>query len=174
MNSNSTQTQGSNSNDEKAIRAIHYRMIDAWNASDAAAFIAPFSDDADFVAFEGTHLKGREQMLAFHQRIFDTLVKGSRMEGEVRFVRFLSPAVAVMHSTVTYALRDQIRASRARDSMQLTVIAKREGEWRAEALLNARRITMQDQNFLDGLDLLPAKAQQEVYDLTAALKERHR
>jgi hypothetical protein len=30
-----TQTQGSNSSDEKAIRAIHYRMIDAWNAGDA-------------------------------------------------------------------------------------------------------------------------------------------
>lgn len=87
--------------DQKAIRSIHYRMIEAWNAGDAAAFIASFRDDADFVAFEGTHLKGREQMLPFHQRIFDTVVKGSRMEGEVKFVRFVSPTLAVMHSTVT-------------------------------------------------------------------------
>ena len=37
--------------DEDAIRAIHQRMIDAWNAGDAAAFAAPFTDEANFVAF---------------------------------------------------------------------------------------------------------------------------
>jgi len=42
----------------------------AWNAGDAATFVAPFSDDADFIAFEGTHLKVREQMLLFHQHIY--------------------------------------------------------------------------------------------------------
>lgn len=66
MNSKSTQSQDSSA-DEKAIRAIHCRMIEAWSAGDAAAFVAPFRDEADFVAFEGTHLKGREQMLSFHQ-----------------------------------------------------------------------------------------------------------
>ena len=159
--------------DEKAIRSIHYRMIEACNAGDAVAFLASFRDDADFVAFEGTHLKGREQMLTFHQRIFDTVVKGSRMEGEVKFVRFVGPTLAVMHSTVTYALRGQTRASRARDSMQLTVVTKRDGEWRAEALMNARRVTLEDQDFVDGIDLLPAQAQREVRDLVASLKERH-
>jgi len=173
MNSKLTQAHGSNSTDEKAIRTIHHRMIDAWNAGDAAAFIEPFRDDADFVAFEGTHLKGRAEMRSFHQRIFDTVVKGSRMEGEVKFVRFLSPVMAVMHSTVTYALRGQTKASRARDSMQLTVVARRDGEWRAEALMNASRLAMEDQHFLDGIDLLPAEAQQEVTDLVASLKKRH-
>lgn len=160
--------------DQKAIRSIHYRMIEAWNAGDAPAFIASFCDDADFVAFEGTHLEGREQILPFHQRIFDTVVKGSRMEGEVKFVRFVSPTLAVMHSTVTYALRGQTTASRARDSMQLTVVAKRDGKWRVEALMNARRVSMADQDFVDGIDLLPIDAQQELYDLAASLKERHR
>src|ERR671924_495235 len=32
--------------DEDAIRAIHRRMIDAWNAGDGAAFAAPFTDEA--------------------------------------------------------------------------------------------------------------------------------
>ncbi len=58
--------------DENAIRAIHQRMIDAWNAGDAAAFAAPFTDEANFVAFEGTHLKGRREIASFHQQIFDT------------------------------------------------------------------------------------------------------
>jgi uncharacterized protein (TIGR02246 family) len=95
MNSQATTQIG----DEKAIRAIHQRMIDAWNTGDGAAFAAPFTEDANFVAFEGTHLKGRQEITSFHQRIFDTVVKGSRLEGgEVKFVHFLGPALAVMHS----------------------------------------------------------------------------
>ena len=74
---------------------------------------------------------GREQMLSFHRRIFDTMVKGSRMEGEVKFVRFLNPTLAVMHSTVIYALHDQTKASRARDSMQLASRWKTRTSWTA-------------------------------------------
>ena len=53
-----SQTTTQTTADKDAIRAIHQRMIDAWNAGDAAAFAASFIDEADFVAFEGTHLKG--------------------------------------------------------------------------------------------------------------------
>jgi len=40
---------------------------------DALAVAAPFTDDADFVVFEGTHLKGRQQIASFTQQIFDTV-----------------------------------------------------------------------------------------------------
>jgi uncharacterized protein (TIGR02246 family) len=68
------------------------RMIEAWNKGSGADFAAPFTESADFVAFEGTHWKGRQEITAFHQKLFDTSVKGSRLvEGEVKFVRFLTP-----------------------------------------------------------------------------------
>ena len=60
--------------DEDAIRAIHQRIIDAWNAGDGDAFAAPFSDRADFVAWNGTHLEGRQEIAAFHRQMFDTVV----------------------------------------------------------------------------------------------------
>jgi uncharacterized protein (TIGR02246 family) len=65
--------------DEDAIRCIYQQMIDAWNAGDGAAFAAPFTDDANFVAFEGTRLKGQQETALFHQRMFDTVVNGSRL-----------------------------------------------------------------------------------------------
>jgi uncharacterized protein (TIGR02246 family) len=139
--------------DEDAIRAIHQRMIDAWNAGDGAAFAAPFTDDADFVAWEGTHLKGRLEITSFHEQAFETIAKGSRLNGEVKFVRLLGPAVAVMHSVVSVTLAGQNAASPGRDSMQLTVVAKRNGQWRGVALMNARRLNMERQLFLDELDL---------------------
>jgi len=49
MNSQTSETRVSNAADEDAIRAIHQRMIGAWNAGDGAAFAAPFTNEADFV-----------------------------------------------------------------------------------------------------------------------------
>jgi Domain of unknown function (DUF4440) len=44
-------TRGERSADEHEIRALHRRMLDAWEAGDGEAFAAPFSDDALFVGF---------------------------------------------------------------------------------------------------------------------------
>ena len=173
MNSQTTQILASNPADEDAIRAIHRRMIDAWNVSNGAAFAASFTDGADFVVWDGTQLKGRQHIASFTQRIFDTVVKGSHLEGEVKFVLFLSPVLAVMHSVVRVSLRGQTEASPSRDSMELTVVTKRDGKWCGEALMNARRLTMERQLFLDDLDLLPEDAQRQVSDLVASLKKRH-
>ena len=148
-------------------------MIDAWNTGSGAAFVAPFTDDADFVVFEGTHLKERQQIVSFTQQIFDTVVKGSRLEGEVKFVRFLSPDLAVMHSVVRTTLPGQPEASPGRDSMQMYVVTKRDGSWQAEEILNARRLTLERQLFWDDFDSLPAEAQRQVTDLVASLKQRH-
>jgi uncharacterized protein (TIGR02246 family) len=173
MNSQKTQTPASNAADENAIRAIHQRIIDAWNAGDGAAFAAPFTDDADFVVWDGTHLKGREELALFTQRIFDTVMKGSRLAGEVKFVRLLSPVLAVMHLVVGVTLPGQIKASPSRDSMELNVVRKRDGEWRSERFMNARKLTMERQLLLDNLDSLPAEAQRQVSDLVTALTKRH-
>jgi hypothetical protein len=94
--------------------------------------------------------------------MFDTVVKGSRLEGgEVNFVHFLGPALAVMHSVVRVTLPGQTKPSPSRDSMQLTVVRKRDGDWHGEALMNARTLAMERQNFLDDLDSLSAEAHRQ-------------
>ena len=138
--------------DEQAIRLIHYRMIDAWNVGDGKAFAAPFTASADFVVWEGTHLKGREEITAFTQRVFDTVMAGSRIEGDVKFVRFLSAVLAIMHSVVRVTLSGQTLPSPGRDSMEFSIVAKSNGEWRCEGLMNARQLTMEQQFALDDLD----------------------
>ena len=83
----------------------------------------------------------------------------------------LSAVLAVMHSIVRVTLHGQTEASPSRDSMQLTVVTKRDGEWRSEGLMNARTLTMERQLFLDDIDSLPAEAQRQVTDLVASLKK---
>lgn len=70
----------------ETMSAIPARMNEGWNRGDAAAFLADFADDAELMDFEGTVHKGREKMIAFHQPVFDTVMKGSRLlRGEVVF-----------------------------------------------------------------------------------------
>ena len=77
--------------DETTIKDILMHMIEAWNRCNVRDFAAPFADDADFIAFDGTHLKGRNQIVAGHQALFETAIRGTRLDGGVHFVRFLGP-----------------------------------------------------------------------------------
>ncbi|MBW4511772.1 MAG: SgcJ/EcaC family oxidoreductase [Scytonematopsis contorta HA4267-MV1] len=168
MNSQTDQT--TTTADESAIRAFPRQMIDAWNRGSGEAFAAPFSETADFIAFEGTHLKGRKEIAAFHQQTFDTVVKGTRLEGEVNFVRFVNPKLALMNAFIRVILPGQTGTSPSRDSLPLYVVTKRDEGWQIEGLLNARRLTLERQFFLDDFDSLSAEAQRQVTDLVASLK----
>ena len=77
----------SRSADEAAIRALYQQLMDGWNKGSGEAFAAPFAEDGDLVGMDGTHLKGRQEIISFTQQLFDTYVKGSRLVGKVRSVR---------------------------------------------------------------------------------------
>src|SRR5918996_3884063 len=62
-------------------------------------FAAPFTDEADFVAFEGTHLKGRREIGSFHREIFDTVVKASVIVFSARAARIPSAGLGSPLST---------------------------------------------------------------------------
>jgi uncharacterized protein (TIGR02246 family) len=156
--------------DETTIKDVIATMIDAWNRGDAAAFAAPFAADADFIAFEGTHLKGREEIREFHQPLFDTALHGTRLEGGVKFVRFINPRLAVMHAWGTTTLAGQTNASPSRDSMQLFVMTRHNGGWQCDAMLNARLITMDQQLFADDFSSLSAGDQREVTHRVANMR----
>ena len=165
-------TAPSTANDENAIRGIPQQMADAWNTGDSEAFAAVFADDADFVAFEATHLQGRREIAAFHKEAFDTVVKGTRLQCWVKFIRFLSPGLAVMHSHAEITLPGQAEFSPSRDSMELFVVTKRNGSWQAQAMMNGRRLTMDWQLLLDNFVSLPKEPQRQVTDFVASLGRR--
>jgi uncharacterized protein (TIGR02246 family) len=159
--------------DESAIRDFHRQMIDAWNQSSGEGFAAPFSETADFITFEGTHLKGRKEIAAFHQQAFDTVVKGTRLEGEVSFVRLVNSQLALMLVVIRVILPGQTESSPSRDSLPLYVVTKRDEGWQIEGLLNTRKLTLERQFFLDDFDSLSAEAQRQVTDIVADLKQQH-
>jgi uncharacterized protein (TIGR02246 family) len=103
--------------DERAVRQIVVQLIEAWNSGRGDLFAAPFTKTADFVAFEGTHLHGRQEVEAFHQQLFDTSLRGTRLNGDAKFVHFLTPALAVMHGIASMTLAGHATPIVSRESM---------------------------------------------------------
>src|SRR5687768_15119229 len=79
--------------DTVAIRALFTELIAAWGRGDGQAYGALFTDEADYVAFDGSHTKGRHVIAESHQKLFETWLKGTRLTGQIESLRFLSPDV---------------------------------------------------------------------------------
>ena len=124
--------------EEAAIRDLYQQMMDSWNLGSGDAFAAPFTEDADFIAFDGTHLKGRKEIARFHQPLFETHLQGTRLVGQVTSVRLLAPDVALMQTLGGTVMRGKSAPSPERDSIQTLVAVKRDGRWRLVAFQNTR------------------------------------
>jgi uncharacterized protein (TIGR02246 family) len=124
--------------DEAAVRGLYQQLMDGWNRGSGDAFAAVFAEDGDLVAFDGTHFEGREEIAPFHQQLFDKWMKGSRLVGQVKDVRFLSPDIALMHAVGGTVMRGKSEPSPERDSIQTLVAIRQDGEWRFAAFQNTR------------------------------------
>lgn len=124
--------------DEAAVRGLFGRMIEGWNRGNGAEFAAAFAGDGELVAFDGTRFRGRAEISAFHQELFDRWMKGTRLVGRIESVRFLGPDVALMHAVGGTVMRGKTEPSAGRDSIQTYVAARENGEWRLAAFQNTR------------------------------------
>ena len=116
------------SEDEAQIRSLLGRMTDAWARGDGQAYAECFTEDSDYVTFNGLHLRGREENAKVHQALFDGVLKGKRIDPLVEGISFLAPGVALLHT-----------ASSARGkSLQTLVVVKRDGQWQIRAFQNTR------------------------------------
>ena len=125
--------------DEAVVRALYQQLMDGWNQGSGDAFASVFTEHGDLIGFDGTHFKGRQEIAPFHQQLFDNKwLKGSRLVGEVKDVRFLSPDVALMHAVGGTVLRGKSEPVPERDSIQTLVATRQDGEWRLAAFQNTR------------------------------------
>ena len=74
--------------DSIEIQKLYQQKICGWNIGDAAKFAEPYSEDADFIGFDGTYLEGKQQIIMFHAMLFDKFVRGTRLVGKVKHIRF--------------------------------------------------------------------------------------
>ena len=130
--------------DEEAVRGPYRELMDGWNRGSGEDFAAVFTEDGDLVAFDGTHFEGRAEIAPFHQELFDKWLKGTRLVGRVKDVKFLSPDVALMHAVGSTVMRGKSEPSPERDSIQTLVAVRRDGQWHLAAFQNTRLRVMRN------------------------------
>ena len=130
--------QVSQSDDAASVRGLYDQLMNTWNQGRGEAFAAGFGEDGDLIAFDGTHFKGRNEIAPFHQRLFDTHLKGTCLIGTVTHVRFLTPDVALMHAVGGTILRGKSTPAPERDSVQTLVAIRNRGEWQLAGFQNTR------------------------------------
>ncbi|GAB3507446.1 SgcJ/EcaC family oxidoreductase [Amycolatopsis cihanbeyliensis] len=107
------------------VARIIAELARAWNAGDGAAWAANFAEDADFVDVVGRVQHGREVIGREHQKIFDTIYRGSRLEIHELNSRGLAGDVLLVHTVSALEVPSGPRAGNWR-AIQTKII--RDGE----------------------------------------------
>ncbi|TCO54061.1 uncharacterized protein (TIGR02246 family) [Actinocrispum wychmicini] len=85
-------------------------MARAWNAGDGVAWAASFAPDADLVDVVGRVHHGRDVIAAEHQKIFDTIYRGSLLEYWLTDSRPIGDGLVLAHTASTLRVLDGPRA----------------------------------------------------------------
>jgi uncharacterized protein (TIGR02246 family) len=132
-----SETQSSTAQDEQEIREVIERTFAAWGRADAAAYVADFTEDSDYVAFDGVR-QSKVETERSHRALFAGPLYGTRLEGGVEAVRFVTPDVAVVHATGAVVFGWQRKPGRGRASRQTIIAVRRDGRWQLTAFQNTR------------------------------------
>src|SRR5699024_12568915 len=79
------------------IRELFEKMATAWANGDGEAYGSCFTKNADYITFQGEHLQGRRTIVETHNKLWNGVLKGSVLVGEITKLEFLSPEVVVYH-----------------------------------------------------------------------------
>jgi len=114
--------------DDQAIRALLVKMYEAWAMGNGSAYAACFTEDSDYVTFNGIRLRGRRENAELHDALFRGVLKGTRIAAAVESLASLSDDVALVHTLGTGREK----------SRQTYVVVRREGGWQIRSFQNTR------------------------------------
>jgi len=117
--------------ERRAILELGQALQDAWNRGDAAGYAALFTDDADFVAWNRSHGRGRQAIEDGHRRLFDGPLAGSRM------VLVDDDAESAPPESLRFV--GQSATGLDHESVQTFVLIKNASRWRVTAFHNTRQ-----------------------------------
>lgn len=129
---------GQQTRDETDIRAVAGRLSGAWTRNDASAFAAEFTEDAEYIGFDGTHATGRDGIAVGYRRLFDGPLKDTSLTSELKEIRFLGPDVALARGASSIRLPWQATMQPRRMTQQTVVLVRHLDRWQIAALHSSR------------------------------------
>ena len=133
-----TPEPGASLADGRAVRELFETLLEDWGRGDGEAYGSRFTEDADYVAFDGSHTRGRAEISSSHQQLFDKFLKGTRLTGRILSIKFPGPDVALVHAAGGTILRGKTEPSPERHSVQTLIAVREADQWRFAAFHNTR------------------------------------
>jgi uncharacterized protein (TIGR02246 family) len=124
---------------ETEVREFFEGFCAAWTAGDADAFGKLFTDDADYVSYDGSWAAGRPQLQDNHDKLFRGVIAGSAMVGEIESLRFVTDDVAVLVGNASVLMPWRSKLPKRRLSRQTVVCVRTPASWRIAAIQNGRQ-----------------------------------
>ena len=115
---------GTQSADEKAVRAVDDAFVREYNKGDTKALAALFTDDAEIFEADGARYQGRDLIARAFTDTF-AVSKGARIALEVASIRFLTPDVAKEEGRSVVTPVEGMPVPR----FYTVLFVKREGKW---------------------------------------------
>jgi uncharacterized protein (TIGR02246 family) len=121
--------------DTDDVRGLYQRMIDGWNAGDAAAMTRDFADDGEIVGFDGSEVSGRERIASYLGGIFADH-KVASFVTIVRSVREIAPDVMMLRAHAGMVPPGKSEINRATNAVQTLIAVKRGDRWQIALFQN--------------------------------------
>ena len=131
------------SGDEAAIRRVIANLAEAWTKGDAKTWAEQFTDDADFTAWMGSTVHGREAILRGHDTLFTRVYKDTKQRINVQSVRFLTDNVAAVEADATVVKRDAAFPD-SPQTVFAAVLIKQGQAWKISVFHNTRIHTREE------------------------------
>jgi uncharacterized protein (TIGR02246 family) len=130
-----TATAGSDA-DRQAVLDVLARLYRAWEAGDAEAFVADYTEDASVIQ-PGVYEKDREEIRTTIAAGFAGPLSGSRVAARPVDVRFLTGDTAIVVSEDGIIFPGQDAVASERRVRATWVLVRRDGGWRIASYHNS-------------------------------------
>lgn len=127
------------------ITDLFGRMTDAWTKGSGADFGSAFAEDAHFVAFDGTVLKGPSEIARYHQAAFDHYLQGTNLVITVESTQTIGDDALLVFTHGAIRTRSGARVGLTGDSIGMTVVQLEGTRVLAQAFQNTRQRPIKDE-----------------------------
>lgn len=121
------------------VRELFATYCKTWTQGDSIGFGRLFTEDADYVSYDGSWAAGVERLTDNHDKLFRGVIAGSAMVGEIESLRFITDSVAVLVANGSVLMPWRSKLPKRRLSRQILVCVRRPEGWRIAAIQNNRQ-----------------------------------